>query len=137
MNSAVREELTRLQHGGNDYVFTQSRSSERLSCVRTAFRTACKRAGLVGLRFHDLRHTFATNLVMNGVDLVTVKEILGHSDIAMTVRYSHPSDSRKMEAVERLVVKPKAAVGTNGYGMGSHNMVTIEESDQNEGLLSH
>ncbi len=46
---------------------------------------------------------FATNLVMGGIDLVTVKEILGHSTIEMTVRYSHPSDERKMTAVERLV----------------------------------
>jgi len=57
------------------------------------------------LNCHDLRHTFATNLVIKGYDPVMVKEILGHSDIAMTVRYSHPSDSRKMEAVESLVAR--------------------------------
>ncbi len=54
---------------------------------------------------------------MAGIDLVTVKEILGHSDIAMTVRYSHPSDGRKMEAVERLV--PRASIRPDG-----HNLVT-------------
>ena len=79
------------------------------------------------MRFHDLRHTFATNLVMNGVDLVTVKEILGHSDISMTVRYSNPSDERKMAAVECIsgggVVESSSPV-SRGDG---HNLVTIPE----------
>jgi integrase len=124
MNSTALEELRRLRRNGSDYVFTKKRSPERLRCVATAFKTACRKAGIAGLRFHDLRHTFATNLVMAGVDLVTVKEILGHSDIAMTVRYSHPSDRRKMEAVERLAAGKKepaeAALSADG-----HNLVTI------------
>jgi hypothetical protein len=57
---------------------------------------------------------------MGGVDLVTVKEILGHSDISMTVRYSHPSDERKMRAVEQLV----SGEGMHDSRENGHKMVT-------------
>jgi integrase len=128
LNSAVCEELRRLRRKRSEYVFTQIKSPERLRCVASAFRTACRKAGLEGLRFHDLRHTFATNLVMNGSDLVTVKEILGHSDISMTVRYSHPSDKRKMDAVEKLVPGKDMQVGERSYRVNGHNLVTIPEN---------
>jgi hypothetical protein len=65
---------------------------------------------------------------MNGSDLVTVKEILGHSDISMTVRYSHPSDKRKMEAVEKLVPAKDMRVGERSYRVNGHNLVTIERN---------
>ncbi len=54
------------------------------------------------MRFHDLRHTAATMMVMSGVDLATVKEILGHSSIEMTMRYAHPTTEGKMNAVKAL-----------------------------------
>ena len=54
-----------------------------------AFYLARKRAGLDDVRFHDLRHTFATRLVQAGVDLYKVKELLGHKTISMTMRYAH------------------------------------------------
>ncbi len=128
MNSAVYEELRKNRRNRSKYVFTQIKSSQRLRCVASAFKTACRKAGLERLRFHDLRHTFATNLVMNGVDLVTVKEILGHSDISMTVRYSHPSDRRKMEAVEKLIPGKDMRVGERSYRVNGHNLVTIERN---------
>ncbi|TEU08521.1 MAG: hypothetical protein E3I52_01810 [Candidatus Aminicenantes bacterium] len=53
-------------------------------------------------RFHDLRHTAATLMVMGGVDLVTVKEILGHSRIEITMRYAHPTSENKRKAVAVL-----------------------------------
>ncbi|MFC2169764.1 tyrosine-type recombinase/integrase [Acidobacteriota bacterium] len=137
MNSAVYDELQRLRRNGHNFVFNKVKSQGRLRCVATAFKTACKNAGLLGIRFHDLRHTFATNLVMGGTDLVTVKEILGHSDISMTVRYSHPSDRRKMEAVEKLVSGKALEVGERSYRGFGHNMVTIDGNDRKKGFLSH
>ena len=64
--------------------------------------TALKCAGIKDFRFHDLRHTFAAHLVMNGVDLITVKELLGHRTIAMPMRYAHLAPSHKADAVASL-----------------------------------
>jgi integrase len=54
--------------------------------IRKQFGRALIEAGIAGFVFHDLRHTFASHLVMSGVDLMTVKEFLGHKDIKMTMR---------------------------------------------------
>lgn len=53
-------------------------------------------------RFHDLRHSSATRMVASGVDIITVKEILGHSDIHTTMRYAHAITEQKLNAVEAL-----------------------------------
>ena len=56
----------------------------------------------VSFRFHDLRHTFGSRLGMNGVDLKSIMEIMGHKTAKMAMRYQHPSPSHKLEAVNRL-----------------------------------
>lgn len=58
--------------------------------------------------FHDLRHTLATRLVLGGIDLVTVKELMGHADISTTMRYAHPSPDSKRHAVDCLSAKKVA-----------------------------
>ena len=68
----------------------------------TAFDFTRERVGLRDVRIHDLRHTFASHLCMKGVDIMTVKELLGHSSLEMTQRYSHLTDRHKAEAVARL-----------------------------------
>ncbi len=61
-----------------------------------------REAGIEDFCFHDLRHTFASHLVMAGVPLLTVAELLGHKDIEMTKRYSHLSPYHKAKAVSVL-----------------------------------
>ncbi len=82
-------------------LFRNSRGEPYRSC-RSAFEFAVKRAGLVDFHFHDLRHTFASRLIMAGVDIRTVQELMGHKTISMTLRYSHLSPDHKRKAIEAL-----------------------------------
>jgi len=63
---------------------------------------ACREAGIEDLRFHDLRHTFASRLVQQGVDLYRVGKLLGHSSIQTTTRYAHLAPSQLRDAVEGI-----------------------------------
>jgi len=68
----------------------------------SVFRRACERAGIEPCSPHTLRHTFASRLVMAGVDLRTVQELLGHKDIKMTLRYTHLAPAHKRAAIAAL-----------------------------------
>ena len=98
LNDVLVEVFTRLrsERGEAETVFPYRN-------VRTAFEAACRRAGIVGLRFHDLRHTFATRLIKRGVDIITVKELLGHSSVTVTERYTHSFKDQKRSAVDALI----------------------------------
>ncbi len=86
-----------------EYVFANPKTGRPYTKdLKRSFHTACRKAGIRDFKFHDLRHTFASQLVMNGVDLKTVQELLGHKDIKMTLRYSHLSHAHKKEAVNVL-----------------------------------
>ncbi|MDO8136760.1 MAG: site-specific integrase [Candidatus Brocadiales bacterium] len=102
INSTLRATLEAIPHGPeSEYVFAD-RNGRPYKSVNNSFPTACKRAGIRDFRFHDLRHTFASHLIMAGVDLTTVKELLGHEDIETTLRYSHLAPSHKVKAVSVL-----------------------------------
>ena len=79
------------------------RNGERLDNIKTSWAGLLKAAGVTKFRWHDLRHTFASKLVMAGVDLNTVRELLGHADIKMTLRYAHLAPEHKAEAVAKLL----------------------------------
>ena len=83
------------------YVCPETKSDEQCDWRRW-FEEVVKEAGITDFRYHDIRHTFASRLVMAGVHLLTVKELLGHRSIVMTERYSHLAAHHRHAAVEKI-----------------------------------
>ncbi len=104
LNDVLFNELYRLKsgRGQSPFVFFNPETGKPYLDMKTGFNGACRRAGINNLRFHDLRHTFASRLVERSIDIETVKELLGHHSIMVTQRYTHSSDERKRAAVDLL-----------------------------------
>jgi len=107
ISTCLKEMLERLpRRPGCDHVFIGGHGKGKVwkpfHDVRTSFGNACRKAGIVEFRFHDLRHTAASHMVMAGVPIKVVGEILGHSTVSMTERYSHLLPEHKLRAVEML-----------------------------------
>jgi integrase len=85
--------------------------NEPFTDVKNSFHKALKKAGIEDFRFHDLRHTFASHLVMSGADLNVVRELLGHKSLQMTLRYAHLSVTHKHDSICLI---DKALGGTMG-----------------------
>jgi integrase len=117
----VFREIRRERHLESEYVFTYRMGEHRLKAsgpgrgrkvppptakrvtdIKNGFKAALKRAGITDCRFHDLRHTFASHLVMRSRSLKEIQELLGHKDIKMTMRYAHLSEEHKRHAVNTL-----------------------------------
>ena len=104
-----------MQKVGTEYVFTFTRNvkkgkthslvlinpeqGNRINSVKVSFASALRRSGIKDFRFHDLRYTFASHLIMKGGSLKEVQEILGHKTMTMTLRYAHLSQDHKKKAV--------------------------------------
>lgn len=73
-----------------------------IQSIKKSFATACEQAKIEDFRIHDMRHTFASHLVQNGVPLLAVKELLGHKTLAMVMRYAHLAPDNLRSAVEKL-----------------------------------
>ena len=84
------------------YVFPGKTPDKPFYDLKRQFEKAVAKAGLEGVTFHTLRHTCASHLVMAGVDLATVKEIMRHKSIDMTLRYAHLAPAHKKAAVDAL-----------------------------------
>ena len=86
------------------------------------FRATCERAGIGSLGLHVLRHSFASRLIMAGVDLSTVKELMGHKDIQMTLRYAHLSPHHTRTAMETLEARFSAPSPVNIHNTPSETL---------------
>lgn len=75
----------------------------RIGSVKTGWATILEAAKIENFRWHDLRHSFASKLVQRGVELSVVRELMGHGDFALTVRYAHLDPKQTADAVARLV----------------------------------
>ena len=94
--------------------------------IRHPFDAACEDAGLTNFHFHDLRHTFASWLMMRGVPLATVSNLLGHTSPTMTLRYAHLSPKHLTSAVR--VLDPQTDKSHDNY-------MTIEPKQSAEGVV--
>lgn len=103
LNDTVLEVLEswQLQNKKREYVFA-SRSDVPIKDIKKPWLRVLQEAKITDFRFHDLRHHFASKLVMVGVDLNTVRELLGHSDLKMTLRYAHLAPEHKAAAVSLI-----------------------------------
>ena len=93
------------KHPSNPWMFPSSRTGEMYhpDSVVTLHKRILKDAGLEHIRFHDLRHTFATLALQNGVDVKTVSSMLGHYDAGFTLRtYTHATRQMQQKAAEKI-----------------------------------
>lgn len=93
-------ESWRAQNSDADYVFVAN--NQPVEFFQYPWQSLLKEAGIDNFRFHDLRHHFASKLVMAGVDLNIVRELLGHADLKMTLRYAHLAPEHKAAAVNLI-----------------------------------
>ena len=103
INNNLYESLTGIIRQINvKYVFFNPRTLKPYKDIKKGFSAALGKSHILDFRFHDLRHTFASQLVMKSVDLATVRDLMGHKDIKMTLRYSHLSKTHLKDAVNVL-----------------------------------
>jgi len=107
MNDTVCNVLSKLkEQSGKIFpsalVFPSPKTGEKINTCKTVWGRLLKRAKIENFRWHDMRHDFASQLVMAGVDLNTVRDLLGHADIKMTLRYAHLAPENRLQAVKVL-----------------------------------
>lgn len=86
----------------SEYIFLNPQTKKPYKDFRRLWNKAKENAGIENFRFHDLRHTVATRLAKNNIPITTIKEILSHSDVSTTMRYSHAVSSDETKAIDVL-----------------------------------
>ncbi|MEH6468845.1 MAG: tyrosine-type recombinase/integrase [Porticoccus sp.] len=85
-----------------DLIFPSPVNGKKMDALPKSIGRVIKKAGLEGFRPYDFRHTFASWLAMGGIDLNTIRELLGHADMSTTLIYAHLSNDYKSEAVKKV-----------------------------------
>lgn len=98
---ALLKEHGKVRRLDTDLLFPGSRKDTPMD-LRAAWEAALKRAGVENFRWHDLRHTTASYLAMNGASLAEIAEVLGHKTLSMVKRYAHLSEAHTASVVERM-----------------------------------
>ena len=94
-------DCSKIRKLGCDYVFPSDKKCQPID-IRTAWENAIKRAEIEDFRFHDLRHSAASYLAMNGASIAEIAEILGHKTLQMVKRYAHLSEAHTAKVVQRM-----------------------------------
>ena len=133
MDDTVRELLRALPSRlKSAWVFPSATGETTLdgqNFVNRVFVKALKRARVEDFSWHCLRHTFASRLTMKGVDLNTIRELMGHQSLAMTVRYAHLSPGHQLDAVQRPN-SPRRRIAS--CHRSSHRRATAEGGERRE-----
>jgi integrase len=114
------------RHPTSEYVFCKE-NGEPYKYIYAGFREALKRAGIEDCTPHTLRHTLGSHLVMDGVDLRTVMELLGHQDIQTTMRYAHLAQDHKREAIAKIRKTGNAGHQYGHQGPSQRKRVTAQD----------
>jgi integrase len=118
LNQEACEVLTawrRRTEQGEGLVFPNP-EGDRFNNVRKSWLGVLAQARIKNFRWHDMRHSFASRLAMAGVDLNTIRDLLGHSDYKMTLRYAHLAPAHKAAAVAKLIRKRTVLSSTASAG---------------------
>ncbi len=136
MNAFLVQVLRKVPRRLDSSLVFARKDGSKFHKMRSGFENAVKRAGIPHVRFHDLRHTFASHLVMGGVDIRTVQELLGHKDIRMTMRYSHLAPDHMKNAVKVL---DRVHQDLSDHILDGHYLDTegSERKNQDAGLQSN
>jgi len=117
---------------GSEYVY----NNKRIETIHTTFNAARKKIGLDKLRFHDLRHCFATRLSILGVPIIQIQNLLGHSNLSQTMKYAHFSSQVNKDAVallEKLQI-PLSNSGADTTKINSNNSNSSSPDRTNDPL---
>ena len=101
---------------GSALVFSNTVGTRDFRWAKKTFLAAVRAPQIDEFRFHDLRHTFASRLAMEAVDLLAIKDLGGWKTLAMVQRYAHLSPAHRREAIERLVTRAKATEAAPAAG---------------------
>jgi site-specific recombinase XerD len=103
LSASLEAALKRIRHLRSKLVFcNENGSALKIDQLHERLWGACRRAGIREIRWHDLRHTFASHLAMRGVHIPQIQQWMGHSTITMTMRYAHLSPGSGADLIRAL-----------------------------------